>query len=331
VSFSCVSCSATQPSFRRQFAPYPASKTSCVTLASNQPLRFKLPPAMNSSQAGPSGAAAQKTFGAAPSGETSEAHGETSKKRLLQPLSLSEVNAPRMKAAVLGPGREGGKGVAAGAGVQRVTDSGGAAPGGSASGIAQRGLAVASPAPEERVHGDSTGEMDAGGEATVDPRQDEGAGEGWLGIPAMPGLADDASEALALEEGMPDEIGDQEEEPTYEVLAPALRALTTTDRDPTDVAARRRALNANCRIPAPFHLVTLPTVCPQLHRPLHPALRHPPSQELKYQLYDTTNRLSRCTVLLQRMVDENESLKQGRASLSSLCLAFCAWRLHFSA
>jgi len=36
----------------------------------------------------------------------------------------------------------------------------------------------------------------------------------------------------------------------------------------------------------------------------------PTYEELKYQLYDTTNRLSRCTVLLQRMVDENEALRQ---------------------
>jgi len=207
---------------------------------------------MNSSQAGPSEAAAVKTFGKSASGETREALGEASARTsALQPLSLSEVNAPRVRAAGLGPAREGAKDVVAGAGVQRDPHDVGSAPGDFSSGVASGGAAVASTAPE-RVHGDSTGETDAvssaGGETTEDPRQVESDGEGGRGIPAMPALADDAAEALAGEGEMAEEIEDQEEEPTYE--------------------------------------------------------------ELKYQLYDTTNRLSRCTVLLQRMVDENEALRQ---------------------
>ena len=65
----------------------------------------------------------------------------------------------------------------------------------------------------------------------------------------MPELEGDAEEVLALEEGMTDEIGDEEDEPTYEVLAPALRAWTTTDRDLQDVAVRRRC--HPCQLPHP--------------------------------------------------------------------------------
>ena len=71
----------------------------------------------------------------------------------------------------------------------------------------------------------------------------------------MPELEDDAAEALLLEEGMQDEIGEEEEEPSYEVPAPALRPA---DRDPQDVAARRRALHANDSM---FNASGIPAPC----------------------------------------------------------------------
>ena len=83
----------------------------------------------------------------------------------------------------------------------------------------------------------------------------------------MPELGDDAEEALALEEGMTDEIGDQEDEPTYEVLAPTLRAWTSTDRDPRDVGARRRC--RPCQLPHPCALHTAPPPIVSFSRPLH--------------------------------------------------------------
>ena len=224
---------------------------------------------MDSSQAGPSEATAGKTFRTAASGEALEAPVEK-KARLLQPLSSSSLNAPRLTAAGLGPRREGAKDVAADAGDQRVKHGGGAAPEGSSSEIAQSGAEGASTAPE-RVPGDSTGEMDAlgseGGDTTVDPHHVEGDGEGGGETPAMPELEDDAEEALALEEGMTDEIGDQEDEPTYEVLAPTLRAWTSTDRDPRDVVARRRC--RPCQLPHPCALQTAPPPIVSFSRPLH--------------------------------------------------------------